>query len=56
MPLGDSDLGDFINNWLQLKKTSGFINKLDEKWVLGKSDEQEKRRWSIGRDVLGLWK
>lgn len=55
MPLGDSSLGDFINNWLQLKKTSGFINKLYEKWVLGKSDKQEKRRWSIGRDMLGLW-
>jgi hypothetical protein len=53
--LGDSDFGGFINNWLQLKETSGIINKLYEKWVLGKQDEQEKRRWSIGRDLLGLW-
>jgi hypothetical protein len=55
MPLGDSDLGDFINNWLQTKQTSGFINKLYMKWVLGKSDEQEKRRWSFGRNIFGLW-
>ena len=55
MPLGDSDLGDFINSWLQLKETSGFINKLYEKWVLGKSVEQEKQRWSIGRDIFGWW-
>jgi Na+/H+-dicarboxylate symporter len=56
MPLGDSDLGDFINNWLQMKKTSGIINKLYDKWILGKKVEQKKPRWSIGRDVLGLWK
>jgi hypothetical protein len=31
MPLGDSDFGGFINNWLQLKETSGIINKLYEK-------------------------
>ena len=55
MPLGDSDFGDFINNWLQLKETSGVINNLYEKWVLGKRNEQEKRRWSIGRDLFGLW-
>ena len=55
MPLGDSDFGGFINNWLQLKETSGIINKLYEKWVLGKRDEQKKRRWSIGRNLFGLW-
>ena len=55
MPLGKSDLDEPINNWLQLKKTNGFIDKLYKKWVLGKSDEQKKPRWSIGRDLLDLW-
>jgi ABC-type amino acid transport substrate-binding protein len=55
MPLGDSDFGDFIDDWLKLKKTSGFIDKLYNKWILGKGEEQKKLRWSIGRDVLGLW-
>jgi ABC-type amino acid transport substrate-binding protein len=55
MPLGDSDFRDFVNNWLQMKKTSGIINKLYGKWILGKKVEQKKLRWSIGRDVLGLW-
>jgi ABC-type amino acid transport substrate-binding protein len=55
MPLGDSDFGDFLDDWLKLKKTSGFIDKLYDKWILGKSEEQKKVRWSIGRDVFGLW-
>ena len=55
MPLGDSDFGDFVDDWLKLKKTSGFINILYDKWILGKSGEQKKPRWSIGRDVFGLW-
>jgi ABC-type amino acid transport substrate-binding protein len=52
MPLGDSDFADFVDDWLELKKTSGFISKLYDKWVLGKSEEQKKPRWSIIRDVL----
>ena len=52
MPLGDSDFGDFVDDWLELKKTSGLINTLYDKWILGKSEEQKKPRWSIIRDVL----
>ena len=44
-----------VDDWLQLKKTSGFIDKLYDKWILGKGAEQKKPRWSIGRNVLGLW-
>jgi len=52
MPLGDSDFGDFVDDWLELKKTSGFITTLYDKWILGKSEEQKKPRWSIIRNVL----
>jgi Na+/H+-dicarboxylate symporter len=52
MPLGDSDFADFVDDWLELKKTSGFIDTLYDKWILGKSEEQKKPRWSIIRDVL----
>ena len=54
-PLGGSDFEDFLDDWLKLKRTSGFIDKLYDKWILGKGEEQKKPRWSIGRDVLGLW-
>ena len=52
MRLGDSDFGDFVDDWLELKKTSGRITALYDKWILGKSEEQKKPRWSIIRDVL----
>ena len=55
MPLDGSDFEDFVNDWLEIKKTSGIIDKLYEKWILGKKVEQKKLRWSIGRDVFGLW-
>ncbi|MBC2745022.1 MAG: transporter substrate-binding domain-containing protein [Desulfosarcina sp.] len=55
LPLGDSDLEDFFNDWLQMKKTSGIINKLYDNWILGTKVEQKKPRWSMGRDVFGLW-
>jgi hypothetical protein len=55
MPLGDSNLGYFVNNWLQMKQTSGIINKLYNKWILGTGVEQKKGRWSIGRDLFSLW-
>jgi hypothetical protein len=52
MPLGNSDFEDFVNDWLQMKKTRGIIDKLYGKWILGKKSEQKKARWSIVRDVL----
>ena len=52
MPLGDSDFADVVDDWPELKKTSGFISKLYDKWILGKSEVQKKPRWSIIRDVL----
>jgi ABC-type amino acid transport substrate-binding protein len=35
MLLGTSDFEDFVNDWLQMKKTSGIIDKLYNKWILG---------------------
>jgi ABC-type amino acid transport substrate-binding protein len=55
IPLASSDFEGFVNDWLQMKTTSGIIDKLYNKWILGTKVEQKKGRWSIGRDVLGLW-
>jgi Na+/H+-dicarboxylate symporter len=56
MPLDDSDFEDFINDWLHMKKSHGIIDNLYKKWILGKKVEKKRQRWSIGRDVFGLWK
>jgi hypothetical protein len=49
------DFEDFVNDWLQMNQTSGIIDKLYNKWILGTKVEQKKGRWSIGRDLFGLW-
>jgi Na+/H+-dicarboxylate symporter len=55
IPLANSVFEGFVNDWLQMKQTSGIIDKLYNKWVLGTKAEQKKGRWSIGRDLFGLW-
>jgi Na+/H+-dicarboxylate symporter/ABC-type amino acid transport substrate-binding protein len=55
MPLAALDFEDFVNDWLHMRQTSGIIDKLYNKWVLGVKVEQKKRRWSVGRDLLGWW-
>ena len=55
IPLANSDFKDFVNNWLQMHQTSGTIDKLYGKWILGAKEEQQEGRWSIGRDLFNLW-
>jgi hypothetical protein len=55
MPLAALDFEDFVNDWLQMRQTSGIIDKLYYKWILGLKVEQKKGRWSIGRDIFDLW-
>jgi hypothetical protein len=55
IPLATSDFENFVNDWLQMKQTSGIIDKLYNKWILGEEADQKKGRWSIGRDLFGLW-
>ena len=55
IPPGASDFEDLVNDLLQINQTSGIIDKLYNKWILGVEAEQKKGRWSIGRDLFGLW-
>ncbi|MGD9301550.1 MAG: transporter substrate-binding domain-containing protein, partial [Desulfobacterales bacterium] len=55
IPLDSSDFEELLNDWLQMNQTSGIIDKLYNKWILGVEVEQKKGRWSIGRDLFGLW-
>jgi ABC-type amino acid transport substrate-binding protein len=52
MAPGDQAFLNFINAWLQLKKTTGEIDRLYNIWILGKDDEQKKPRWSVIRNLL----
>ena len=52
MPLDDSDFEDFVNDWLEMKKTSGIIDKLYEKWILGKKVEKKSSDGQLGVTFL----
>ncbi len=52
MAQGDQDFQSFMNNWLHIEKTEGMLDKFYDKWILGKSEQQKRPRWSVIRDVL----
>jgi ABC-type amino acid transport substrate-binding protein len=52
MAQSDQPFLDFINTWLELKKTDGTVDRLYEKWILGKVGKQQEPRWSVIRNVL----
>ncbi len=52
MPHGDSNMKDFVNTWIELKKRDGTIDAVFNHWILGKGAEQKEPRWSVIRDVL----
>ncbi len=53
MAKGDQDFISLVSDFLELKNVDPAIDQLYDKWILGKDKTQKKRRWSIGRDVLG---
>jgi Na+/H+-dicarboxylate symporter len=49
---GDHEMIDFINNWIELKKKDGTINKIKDHWILGRGAEKKEPRWSVIRNVF----
>ncbi|MFQ5642422.1 MAG: cation:dicarboxylate symporter family transporter [Thiogranum sp.] len=41
LPNSQSEFRDFINLWLEVEKTSGLIDRLEEYWVYGRTGEDE---------------
>lgn len=57
VPEGEEDLLQLVNAWLEQARASGLLEQKLDYWVRGKGARAEEGpRWSIGRDVLGLWK
>jgi ABC-type amino acid transport substrate-binding protein len=48
----DQEWLNFVNNWVELKRKDGTIQKLYEHWILGKSAQRREARWSVARNVL----
>jgi ABC-type amino acid transport substrate-binding protein len=52
LALGDQEMVDFINLWIELKKKDRTITQLYDYWILGKHAVPEPPRWSVIRNVL----
>ncbi len=46
-----TELLDFVNYWLDLKKLDGFVGQQYRYWILGEPSKL-KPRWCVIRDVL----
>ncbi|NMP15671.1 cation:dicarboxylase symporter family transporter [Thalassotalea sp. Y01] len=42
----------FLNSWLAIQDSSGYVEKLYSYWILGENAVPKKPRWSIIKDVL----
>jgi len=53
LPTGETELVQYMNTWLKLKKYNGFQDKVYNYWILGKNPGNKKPRWSVLHDVFG---
>lgn len=49
---GDVEFVNFLNSWIELKKSDTTIDRLYRYWVLGKDSRAREPRWSVIRNVL----
>jgi Na+/H+-dicarboxylate symporter len=52
MSQNDPAFTHFINSWLESQKIRGNIDRLYNRWILGKETHKKTPRWSVIRDVL----
>ena len=52
--MGNSSLLNFMNSWLELQKSSGYVDSLYKYWILGENAKPRKARWSFIKDVLHI--
>ncbi|RLA32379.1 MAG: ABC transporter substrate-binding protein [Gammaproteobacteria bacterium] len=50
----NNNLLTFLNSWLELQRSSGYIDKLYNYWILGENAKPKTPRWSVIKDVLHL--
>jgi len=50
----NNNLLTFMNSWLELQRSSGYIDKLYNYWILGENAKPKTARWSVIKDVLHL--
>ncbi|MGY8770685.1 MAG: cation:dicarboxylate symporter family transporter [Pirellulales bacterium] len=48
----DSDMREFLENWIMLRTKDGTMQEKYDHWILGKNQSVRPPRWSILRNVL----
>ncbi|WP_020531511.1 cation:dicarboxylate symporter family transporter [Flexithrix dorotheae] len=48
----DTELQEFVSNWIEEKKKDGTIDKFYDHWILGKDVTKDTKHWSVIKDVL----
>jgi len=41
-----------LNAWLLIERQTGGVDKLEDYWIEGRTDQTARPRWSVIRDVL----
>lgn len=52
--MGNSSLLNFLNGWLAIQQSSGYVDTLYSYWILGENAKPKQARWSVIKDVLHL--
>jgi Na+/H+-dicarboxylate symporter len=55
LPLHAADLATLVDEWVLFATSEGLVQRAYDYWILGQGAQDQGRRWSILRDVLG-WK
>ena len=56
LPRDEPELRRVVDTWIGVVRGNPRFASAREYWILGQATRQKKKRWSIGRDVLGWWK
>ena len=49
---GDPEFLRFMDLWVDLEKDEGFVARLRDHWILGRTAVAKQPRWSVIRNVL----
>jgi Na+/H+-dicarboxylate symporter/ABC-type amino acid transport substrate-binding protein len=49
----EDDWAEYVDEWVNMQKLNGSVNRLFEHWIQGRGAESTEPRWSVIRNVLG---
>ena len=49
---GDTEFLRFLDLWVELTRKTGFVSRLRDHWILGRTAVPRSPRWSVIRNVL----